>query len=63
MNVMSGREKKKKNELKPLKEKVDYCNDLNKFYSKFDCHDFKKNREEVKNKLEERFMSVNERIV
>ena len=41
----------------------EYDDDLNKFYAKFDCHDFENEREEIKNTLEGRLTNVNERIV
>ena len=58
---MSGR--KRKNDFKTQKGNVEYCNNLIKFYARFDSHDFENDREEIKNKLEKRLKSVNKRIV
>ncbi|GFR73765.1 transposable element Tcb1 transposase [Elysia marginata] len=40
-----------------------YANDLNKFYARFDCHDFVQEREECKSALFESLLHNRERIV
>ena len=50
MNLMSGRQESSAN---VVSDSFDYVNDLSKFYTRFDCHDFKRERENIINKLKE----------
>lgn len=60
MNLMSGRHKGCVN---VMSDSTDYANDLNKFYTRFDCHDFKRERETIINKLKEEANQNSESIV
>jgi hypothetical protein len=42
---------KKQKAVPVLNKTTDYANDLNKFYARFDCHDFEHEREQVKEML------------
>ncbi|GFR78759.1 hypothetical protein ElyMa_005857600, partial [Elysia marginata] len=61
MNLMVGCEGKKGNN--SVEGDEGYANDLNKFYARFDCHDFVQEREECKSALLESFLHDRERIV
>ncbi|GFR78487.1 Non-LTR (Long terminal repeat) retrotransposon and domain-containing protein [Elysia marginata] len=61
MNLMVGCEGKKGNN--SVEGDEGYANDLNKFYARFDCHDFVQEREECKSALLESLLHDRERIV
>ncbi|GFR84574.1 Non-LTR (Long terminal repeat) retrotransposon and domain-containing protein [Elysia marginata] len=61
MNLMSGCKGKKGNN--SVEGDEGYAYDLNKFYTRFDCHDFVQEREECKSALFESLLHDRERIV
>ncbi|GFR81869.1 reverse transcriptase [Elysia marginata] len=61
MNLMVGCKGKKGNNC--VEGDEGYANDLNKFYARFDCHDFVQEREECKSALLESLLHDRERIV
>lgn len=52
MNLMSGRKKQQGSRVS-ASASVDYANELNRFYARFDCHNFEKDREQRQRTLAE----------
>ncbi|KAK7460352.1 hypothetical protein BaRGS_00038910, partial [Batillaria attramentaria] len=46
MNLMGGRKTTKRSQVNS--DSANYANDLNRFYARFDCHDFGREREDMK---------------
>ncbi|GFR74686.1 Non-LTR (Long terminal repeat) retrotransposon and domain-containing protein [Elysia marginata] len=61
MNLMGGCKGKKGNNC--VEGDEGYAKDLNKFYARFDCHDFVQEREECKSALFESLLHDRERVM